>query len=192
MTGMLGVTAGRHDTAEVVHDRILDAAEELICTRGIAGFTLDGVAQEAGVSKGGLLYHFRSKDSLISGMQRRMASRMADTLREAKAGSEPVLQAFVRHLRRDYERGGRSFAPLLLAREREEPCEELQAVMACIARESRDGDGKGSSLLLLAALGLMLSSLARLPCPQPEHASDLLDELESAAGRIGDVGSQAV
>jgi AcrR family transcriptional regulator len=144
-----------------------------------------------GVSKGGLLYHFRSKDSLISGMQRRMASRMADTLTEAKARSEPVLQAFVRHLRRDYERGGRSFAPLLLAREREEPCEELHALMACIARESGDGDGKGSTLLL-AALGLMLSSLARLLYPLPEHASDLLDELESAAGRIGDVGSQTV
>jgi AcrR family transcriptional regulator len=188
---MLDVPAGRQDTAEVVHDRILDAAEELICTRGIAGFTLDAVARAAGVSKGGLLYHFRSKDSLIAGMQRRMASRMAETLKQAKAGSEPVLQAFVRHLRRDYERGGRSFAPLLLAREREEPCEELQALMACIARES-GGDGKGSTLLLLAALGLMLSSLARLPYPLPEHATDLLDELESAADRIGDVGSHAV
>jgi AcrR family transcriptional regulator len=185
MTATLGVTAGRHDTAEVIQNRILDAAEELVCTRGIAGFTLDGVAQAAGVSKGGLLYHFRSKDSLIAGMQRRMASRLADTLREAKAGSEPVLQAFVRHLRGDYERGGRSFAPLLLAREREEPCEELQAVMACIAREGGHGDGKGSTLLLLAALGLMLSSLTRLPFPLPEHASELLDELEAAAGRFG-------
>jgi AcrR family transcriptional regulator len=185
MTGLLDVTARRCDTTDPVHDRILDAAEELVCTRGIAGFTLDGVAQEAGVSKGGLLYHFRSKDSLISGMQRRMASRMAETLRKAKTGSEPVLHAFVRHLRQDYERGGRSFAPLLLAREREEPCEELQAVMACIARESGDGDRNGSTLLLLAAFGLMLSSLARLPCPLPEHASDLLDELEAAAGRIG-------
>jgi AcrR family transcriptional regulator len=191
VTAVLDVTAQRSDTMDVVHDRILDAAEGLILTRGVAGFTLDGVAQAAGVSKGGLLYHFRSKDSLISGMQRRMASRMAETLREARAGSEPVLQAFVRHLRRDYERGGRSFAPLLLAREREEPCEELRSLMACIARES-GGDGKGATLLLLAALGLMLSSLARLPCPLPEHASDLLDELESAAGRIGDVGSQTV
>ncbi len=114
-----------------------------------------------------------------------MVSRMAATLQEAKAKSEPVLQAFVRHLRRDYERGGRSFAPLLLAREREEPCEELRALMACIARESGDGDGKRSTLLLLAALGLMLSSLARLPYPLPEHASDLLDDLEAAAGLIG-------
>jgi AcrR family transcriptional regulator len=183
MTGVLQVTAQRCDTTDVVQDRILDAAEELVCTRGIAGFTLDAVAQAAGVSKGGLLYHFRSKDSLIAGMQRRMASRLADTLREAKAGSEPILQAFVRHLRRDYEHGGRSFAPLLLARERAEPCEELRSLLACIARES-GGDSKGATLLL-AALGLMLSSLARLPFPLPEQASDLLDELEAAAGRIG-------
>jgi AcrR family transcriptional regulator len=179
------MTAQRCDATDLVHDRILDAAEELVSTRGIAGFTLDGVAQAAGVSKGGLLYHFRSKDSLIAGMQRRMVSRMADTLREAKAGSEPVLQAFVRHLRRDYEHGGRSFAPLLLSRERQEPCEEMRSLMVCIARESGDGDGRGSTLLLLAALGLILSSLARLPLPLPEHASDLLDELETAAGRIG-------
>jgi AcrR family transcriptional regulator len=185
MTGVLDMTAQRCDTTDVVQDRILDAAEELICTRGVAGFTLDGVAQVAGVSKGGLLYHFRSKDSLISGMQRRMVSRMSDTVREAEGRSETVLQAFVRHLRQDYERGGRSFAPLLLAREREEPCEELRSLMACIARESGGEDGKRSSLLLLAALGLMLSSLARLPCSLPEQASDLLDELEAAAGRIG-------
>ena len=185
------MTAQRCDTTDLVQDRILDAAEELVCSRGIVGFTLDGVAQEAGVSKGGLLYHFRSKDSLISGMQRRMVSHMAETLRDAKAGSEPVLQAFVRHLRRDYERGGRAFAPLLLSREREEPCEELRSLMACIVRESGDGDGKGSTLLLLAALGLMLSSLGRLPCPLPEQASDLLDELESAAGRIGPIGARA-
>jgi hypothetical protein len=62
--------------------------------------------------------------------------------------------------------------------------------MACIARES-GGDGKGSTLLLLAALGLMLSSLARLPYPLPEHASDLLDDLEAAAGLIGPPRAQA-
>lgn len=92
------------------------------------------MAQAAGVSKGGLLYQFRSKDSLISGMQRRLAPRMAETLTEAKAKLELVLQAFVRHLRRDYERGGQSFARLLLAREREGPCEELRSHIACIAR----------------------------------------------------------
>jgi AcrR family transcriptional regulator len=62
----------------------MDAAEDLICTRGIAGFTLDAVAQAARVSKGDLLCHFNSKASLISGHQRRMASRIAASVQEAE------------------------------------------------------------------------------------------------------------
>ena len=37
--------------------RILDAAENLIIARGVAALTLEAAAREAGVSKGGLLYH---------------------------------------------------------------------------------------------------------------------------------------
>jgi AcrR family transcriptional regulator len=90
------MTAHRDLTTASSHDRILDAAADVITARGISAFTLDAVAQAAGVSKGGLLYHFSSKDSLISGLQRRMASRLVDTLREAEGRSEPVLQAFIR------------------------------------------------------------------------------------------------
>jgi AcrR family transcriptional regulator len=175
----------QHDTTAVSsHDRILDAAEDLITTRGISAFTLDAVAQAAGVSKGGLLYHFSSKGSLISGLQRRMASRLVDTLQEAEKRSEPILQAFVRQLRHDYETGGRQFAALLLAREQPDPCQELQSLMTCLARRScRSGDST-PLLLLLAALGLILSSLARLPYPEPSRISDLFDEMEAIAAKL--------
>jgi AcrR family transcriptional regulator len=178
------MTAQRDATTGSAQNRILDAAEAVICTRGIAAFTLNAVAQAAGVSKGGLLYHFNSKDSLVSGLQRRMASRIATSVQEAEGRSEPILQAFVRQLRQDYERGGQSFAALLLAREQEKPCEELQTLMACLSqRSSVDGDSR-PTLLLLAAFGLILSNLARLPCPAPEHASTLFDELEAIAARV--------
>ncbi|MGC1728438.1 MAG: TetR/AcrR family transcriptional regulator, partial [Steroidobacteraceae bacterium] len=49
-------------------ERLLDAAERLVAEMGAAHLTLDGVAKFAGVSKGGLLYHFPSKDSLLEGM----------------------------------------------------------------------------------------------------------------------------
>jgi AcrR family transcriptional regulator len=35
---------------------------------GLGGLTLEAVAREAGVSKGGLLYHFPTKEALIAGM----------------------------------------------------------------------------------------------------------------------------
>lgn len=175
----------QHDSSSIsARDRILDAAEDLICTGGIAGFTLDAVADSAGLSKGGLLYHFNSKDSLISGLRRRMASRLDQTLRDAERHQEPILEAFIRELRRDYESGGRRFAPLLLAREQQDPCQELQALMTCLVRRSGGKGGKKATLLLLASLGMVLSSLARLPCTDPQQAAELFDEMQAIAATV--------
>ncbi|SOE18463.1 TetR family transcriptional regulator [Hoeflea halophila] len=48
--------------------RLLDCAAQLIVEHGLPALTLDGVAREAGVSKGGLLHHYSSKDALIGGL----------------------------------------------------------------------------------------------------------------------------
>jgi AcrR family transcriptional regulator len=53
-------------------DELLDAAEDLLCDQGSAALTLSAVAERAGVSKGGLLYHFSSKEALIKGMVERL------------------------------------------------------------------------------------------------------------------------
>lgn len=47
---------------------ILNAASKIVSERGIFNLTLDAVAAEAGFSKGGLLYHFPSKEALVKGM----------------------------------------------------------------------------------------------------------------------------
>jgi AcrR family transcriptional regulator len=47
---------------------ILDAACQIVHEQGVSHLTLDAVAATAGVSKGGLLYHFPSKDALIQGL----------------------------------------------------------------------------------------------------------------------------
>ena len=54
--------------------RILDAAEAIVRARGVAGLTLEAAAREAGVSKGGLLYHFASKEALLTGLLARLAT----------------------------------------------------------------------------------------------------------------------
>ncbi|MEW9556313.1 TetR/AcrR family transcriptional regulator [Nonomuraea sp. NPDC050783] len=53
-------------------DELLDAAEAILCDQGSAALTLTAVADRAGVSKGGLLYHFNSKEALIKGMVERL------------------------------------------------------------------------------------------------------------------------
>lgn len=46
--------------------------EELLITEGMRAATLDAVAAAAGVSKGGLLYHFKSKEALTAGLVEKM------------------------------------------------------------------------------------------------------------------------
>src|SRR5262245_20064874 len=47
---------------------ILTAAARVLLRDGLLALTLDAVAEEADVSKGGLLYHSASKEALVRGM----------------------------------------------------------------------------------------------------------------------------
>lgn len=67
--------------AEDPRNRILDAAETLVRTRGVSGLTLDAAAQTAGVSKGGLLYHFASKEALLDALLKRLAAFIEEDFR---------------------------------------------------------------------------------------------------------------
>ena len=68
--------------------RILDAAETLVRTRGVTGLTLDAAAHTAGVSKGGLLYHFASKEALLDALLKRLAAFIQEDF-EAGVAAEP-------------------------------------------------------------------------------------------------------
>ena len=74
--------------------RILGAAEDLSCEVGPAHLSIEAVAARAGVSKGGLLYHFPTKQALL----RALVSEHVDGLRRAMAargccGELPLAQA---------------------------------------------------------------------------------------------------
>ncbi|HRN83289.1 MAG TPA: helix-turn-helix domain-containing protein, partial [Hyphomicrobium sp.] len=51
----------RRKQPDIVRHQLLDVAARLCLKNGLHGLTLDAVAKEAGVSKGGLLHHFPSK-----------------------------------------------------------------------------------------------------------------------------------
>ena len=65
---------------ESARNRILDAAEARILSGGPGGLVLDTIAADAGVSKGGLLYHFPSKEALVAGLCERMLDGFERTL----------------------------------------------------------------------------------------------------------------
>ena len=59
----------KHETN--ARESILEAAIHVASRDGLLAMTLDNVAREAGVSKGGLIYHFASKEQiLVEGLTR--------------------------------------------------------------------------------------------------------------------------
>jgi AcrR family transcriptional regulator len=67
-------------------DAILDAAQRIAAERGAGRITLDEVARESGLSKGGLLYHFSGKEALLQAMLERLIERTS-AVRERHAAA---------------------------------------------------------------------------------------------------------
>ncbi|UOQ83395.1 TetR/AcrR family transcriptional regulator [Gracilibacillus salinarum] len=67
---------------------ILNAASKVVSERGIFELTLDAVAKQAGISKGGLLYHFPSKEALVEGMVQHLAVNYQEKI-EDNAKQDP-------------------------------------------------------------------------------------------------------
>jgi AcrR family transcriptional regulator len=73
----------RMERIDSLRDPLLDAAEAVVVRHGIGNLTLDAVAAEAGMSKGGLLHHFPSKNRLIEALVRRSAESWRKCYTEA-------------------------------------------------------------------------------------------------------------
>ncbi|WP_181265343.1 TetR/AcrR family transcriptional regulator [Pseudomonas aeruginosa] len=78
---------GRRRTID--RDQLLDAAEAVIGREGAAGLTIDAVAKEMGITKGGVQYCFGTKDALIDAIFERWG-KAYDSLFEAVAGKQPT------------------------------------------------------------------------------------------------------
>lgn len=82
--------------------RILAAAEDLACEVGPTRISIEAVAARAGVSKGGLLYHFHTKHDLLRALVAEHAVEMQRALVAACAadgGPLDLAQAYLRIVR---------------------------------------------------------------------------------------------
>lgn len=76
--------------------RILDAAESIVQAKGVPALTLEAAARGAGISKGGLLYHFASKEAMLNGLVARLAESIHmdfDAVLAAQTGPIPATRA---------------------------------------------------------------------------------------------------
>ncbi|WP_203135454.1 TetR/AcrR family transcriptional regulator [Microbacterium sp. JZ31] len=76
-------------------EKVLDAFEQLLIREGERAATLESVAREAGVSKGGLLYHFGSREALEQGLFERLRALAAENVEELQRAPEGPLASFL-------------------------------------------------------------------------------------------------
>jgi AcrR family transcriptional regulator len=167
-------------------DRVLDAYETLLIEAGPAGATLDAVAAEAQLSKGGLLYHFASKDALVAGLLARLLERSAadaDAIRAAPEGSTAY------YLRTSAPDGGipggltRTYLAALRVADGTRDPGAVRDAMAAVDADAlgalRDdlGDPVLAWLVQLVGDGLYLRTLIGTPLPEGLGVADLLDRL---------------
>lgn len=76
------------NTAQQTREKIRSAAAQLIAEQGAAHLTLNAVADTAGISKGGLLYHYPSKQALLEGMLEHVLDTRAPLKAMAEQGKQ--------------------------------------------------------------------------------------------------------
>lgn len=98
--------------ADATRDRILDAFEHLVIEHGERTATIAATAEQAGVSKGGLLYHFGSKDALVEGLSQRL-DNLGRAEEERLARLPDALEVFLRESIAADQPGDRTYLALL-------------------------------------------------------------------------------
>lgn len=68
---------------------LLRAATSVVAERGYAALTLDAVGAAAGVSKGGVLYHFATKEALVTALVEQLSAGF-DADQAAKYDADPT------------------------------------------------------------------------------------------------------
>jgi AcrR family transcriptional regulator len=188
--------------------RIVTAAEDVVLTEGVARLTLEKAAARAGVSKGGVLYHFPTRSALVAAMVARLTDGFDAALRrhheaELAAWAEQpdglidrqrptgsyarayVAESFALPEGADEERGERLGAAVLAAMASEP--ELLAPLQAAFARwqadlEADTGDPTRATIARLASDGLWLSELFGMAPLTPDLRLRVRDELIRMVG----------
>ncbi|HEY7090938.1 MAG TPA: TetR/AcrR family transcriptional regulator [Tepidisphaeraceae bacterium] len=177
-----------------VRDRLLNAAEAVVARDGVSNLTLDAVAREAGVSKGGLLYHFPSKSALVIAIVEGLAVHCDSKHAAALDQEPPAPGAFTRAYLtartqpREQKRAAINTALLAAAGTNPQYLDPFRKrLVEWQSRLESDGiDPATASIVRLAIDGLCLGEVLGMPVPTGELRQRVLDRLiEMTRGEEG-------
>lgn len=162
---------------------ILEAAAAVCAEVGVRGLTLQAVADRAGMSKGGLLYNFPSKDALLHGMVDQYVEQIGGGT--ADSTTMTSLQRLLLHRAQCKDDGERQAASSMVAAiaERPELLHPVRRLYSRIWDELKAGDQPGQALVAwLASEGLFLFELFDISPLSPEERAEVMRHIGAAAG----------
>ncbi len=179
---------------------ILDAADRLLARYGYRKMTIDDLAREAGIGKGTVYLHFRSKEDVVLSQIDRVVNGVIAQLRVIAASDAPptaklremlvvrVMFRFdsVQHYTESISEVLRDLRAPLLQR-RQNYFEEEAKVLSGVLREGQRAGAFRRHEALATARTLILASNSLLPFSLSTQELGKRREVEQAASRIADL-----
>ncbi|MER7015596.1 TetR/AcrR family transcriptional regulator [Saccharopolyspora sp. NPDC000359] len=170
--------------ASDTRERILDALQRILINKGTAAVTLESVAAEAGVSKGGLLYHFRSKQAMLQGLTLRLEDEARAEFALATRNGVDVVRYFLETSLPSSDAELALYWSVIAALRSAEGLDEAgtEVLAEVFGRWSElltdyIGDPVLAEIVRLVGDGLYLSALSGLPRPDPDLLRQVFDRL---------------
>ncbi|MEE2024815.1 TetR/AcrR family transcriptional regulator [Alkalimonas mucilaginosa] len=149
--------------AKVTKAQIIEAALSVAAEKGAGRVTLDEVAKVSGFSKGGLLYHFPSKEALISAMVQQLVDNTEAGRQQLLAQGENALTAMVKAhaLLSEHLQGNTAMALLAAAAEQPGLLNPVQQACQLLLQDinAESGDNPEAVLLMLACDALWFQDM---------------------------------
>jgi AcrR family transcriptional regulator len=164
---------------------ILEAAERVIVQSGVEKTTIDEVAREAGVSKGGVLHHFPSKEAILVGLVSMMIEKFDAEVQTQRSHDPEPAGSFTRALlgavtSRDDDHCVEVFVALQAAFRNTPPLQQVlrKAHLKWQALIEKDGiNPVSASVVRLATDGLWLAKIRGVAVPSEKYRKELLEFL---------------
>ena len=178
-----------HTESSNSRDKILDAAADLLATRGVTQLTIQATADAVGITKAGLIYHFKTRDDLLTALVERMVADLDGQVgvpapNDAKPLSPRATMAELTSFTFDMPASQKQLMTNMLGAASAHP-HLLPPVQALFARsyEALDcGPKAGLAQLLSVALdGLLLLELLQLHEFTPDQRAAMRKTVEKLA-----------
>ncbi|MFJ7736309.1 TetR/AcrR family transcriptional regulator [Lysinibacillus sp. NPDC097287] len=158
---------------------IIQTAIQYIQENDLNSLTLDGVAGKAGISKGGLLYHFKTKDALQSAIAETIMEEVMQSYEEFASqehGVGRLTRGFILGSRKDLMEGARlNIAIQIMQNEHSSISEEYEHFLEDLMH---DGLEESSVHLIRLTLdGLYYSKLLNIAPVSEEIAEKVFEQL---------------